>query len=91
MSHPSVAPPGDGPPLERMWNAVWLDAITRAAAAGLPTHPIASLERRHLERIAATMARALHHSIWTHTTSRAASAPPRPEPDLHTPQLPPSL
>ena len=65
-----------------MWNAVWLDAIAKAHAAGLPTRPINSLERRHLERIAATMARALHFSIWTHTDGRGVSAPLRPEPDL---------
>ena len=82
---------GLGPTLERMWNTVWLDAIARAAAAGLPTRPIVSLERRHLERIAAHMARALHYSIWAHTTSRTTTDPPRPDPDPHTPQMPPSL
>jgi len=82
---------GLGPTFERMWNAVWLDALARAAAAGLPTRPIESLERRHLERIAAAMARALHYSIWAHTTSRATSAPIRPDPDPHVAQMPPSL
>ena len=74
-----------------MWSAVWLDALARAAAAGLPTRPIESLERRHLERIAAHMARALHYSIWAHTTSRVMAAPIRPDPDPHTAQMPPSL
>ena len=82
---------GFGPTLERMWNAVWLDATARAAAAGLPTRPIESLQRRHLERIAAHMARALHYSIWAHTTSRATKAPLRPDPDSPTAQLPPTL
>ena len=82
---------GLGPTLERMWNAVWQDALAHAAAAGLPTRPIDSLQRRHLERIAAHMARALHYSVWAHTSGRTTTAPIRPDPDPHSVQLPPSL
>ena len=81
---------GFGPTLERHWRLVWTDATTRAAAAGLPTRPIASLERRSLERIAATMAVHLHHAVWSRATGRTMAAPIRPEPDLQT-QMPPSL
>ena len=81
---------GFGPTAERHWHLVWTDAFTRAAAAGLPTRPIASLERRCLERIAATMARHLHQVIWSRTTERAMKAPLNPDPDLQT-QMPSSL
>ena len=81
---------GFGPTLERHWRLVWTDALTRATAAGLPTRPIASLERRHLERIAATMARHLHHVIWTHTSDKTMTAPPNPDPDLQV-QMPSAL
>ncbi len=76
------------PTLERHWRLVWTDALTRATAAGLPTRPIASLERRHLERVAATMARHLHHVIWTHTSNKTMTTPLNPDPDLHVQMLP---
>ena len=81
---------GFGPFLEHQWNLVWVDAMTRAKAAGLPTRPIASLERRCLERIAATMAQHLHHAIWSRTSDRTMAPPIHPDPDLQT-QMPPSL
>ena len=83
---------GFGPHLERLWRAVWADRVAHAAAAGQPTKPILSLERRCLEHIAQVFARCLHSSIYSHTTDRAIGDHTQPD-DEDEPmvQQPPSL
>ena len=56
---------GFGPTVERHWHLIWTDTFTRAAAAGLPTRPVASLERRCLERIAALRRQRLRMNVHT--------------------------
>jgi len=79
---------GFGPILQKTWTTVWAHRIATATAAGLPTRPIASQERRCLERIATNFARDLHRSIWFRTTSRYVEVPLQPEDldgDAHLP------
>ena len=79
---------GFGPNLFRVWRAVWDARLATATAAGLPTRPIASLERRCLERLSATFARNLHLSIYQRTTNRYAANPAQPpdtDGDAHRP------
>ena len=82
---------GFGPSLECLWRLVWDSAKARAAASGLPARPIASLERRQLETIAAVMARELHRSIWLRTSGRAMAPPIQPDPDPTSAQVPHEL
>ena len=79
---------GFGPTLHRIWRTVWDHRLSQARAAGMPTRPIASLERRCLESLSATFARHLHLSLFHRTTNRIAAAitnPPDIDGDAHLP------
>ena len=71
-----------------MWRAVWDARVAQARMAGLPTRPIASAERRCLERISASMARHLHRTIFQHATARYGATSAQPDDvdgDAHVP------
>jgi len=83
---------GFGPHLERLWHAIWADRVAHAVAAGQPTRPILSLERRCLEHVAQVFARCLHSSTYSHTTDRTIGDRTQPaDDDEPTTQLPRSL
>ena len=83
---------GFGPLLEQLWRAIWADRVAHAAAAGQPTRPILSLERRCLEAVAQAFARCLHTSTFSHTTDRAIGDQTQPDDeDEPVAQVPPSL
>ena len=79
---------GFSPTLLRVWRTVWDARMAQARLAGLPTRPIASAERRCLERISAGMARHLHRAIFQHATSRYVATTVQPadvDGDAHVP------
>ena len=79
---------GFSPTLLRVWRTVWDARVAQARLAGLPTRPIASAERRCLERISAGMARHLHRAIFQHATSRYVATTVQPadvDGDAHVP------
>lgn len=79
---------GFGPNLFRVWRIIWDARIATAAAAGLPTRSIASLERRCLERLSAAFARNLHLTISRRTTNPYTANPAQPpdvDGDAHLP------
>ena len=79
---------GFSPTLLRVWRTVWDARMAQARLSGLPTRPIASAERRCLERISASMARHLHRAIFQHATSRYVATTVQPadvDGDAHVP------
>ena len=79
---------GFGPNLLRVWQAVWTHRTAEARAAHQPTRPIASLERRCLERLSAEFAKHLHRAIYHRTTDRTATTAdlvPDVDGDAHAP------
>ena len=79
---------GFGPKLTEYWQLAWAHRIATARTAGLPTRPLASLERRCLESLSAVFARELHRSIYGRTTNRTTTILTMPEDvdgDAHLP------
>jgi len=69
---------GFGPNLRRVWRVCWDHRLAAATAAGRPTRPIASQERRCLERLSAALIRCLHRGIATRLFAPLATTPAQP-------------